>query len=76
MRAHLQGQRGGKSVEVGIDESERVAQLQNQTGVDDVLAGRAPMDIAARGDVDPCHLRSQRRDEGDRQIARIECRSA
>src|SRR4029078_11224333 len=39
-------ERGGEAIDVGVDERERVAQLQHETRVDDVLARRAPMDVA------------------------------
>ena len=39
-------ERAGKAFEVRLDASDGVAQLQNQSGVDRVLAGGAKMDEA------------------------------
>ena len=67
--AHLRGERRGETVDVSVDQRERVAQLQHEAGVDDVLARCTPMNVAFRLGRGGSDVTRQRRDERNRQVA-------
>ena len=52
-------------------ERERIAQLQHEPGVDDVLAGRAPVHVAARLGVGGGDAARQRGDQRNREVAGV-----
>ena len=67
----LAGEYGGEPVDVGFDQRERIAQLQHEARIDDILARRAPVHVAFRLRCRRCDLARQRGDERDRQVARL-----
>ena len=71
MHARLPRQRVGKTRGALVDQLERVTQLEHETGVDDVLAGRAPVHVAPRGRMRRRDARRELRDQRNREIARI-----
>ncbi len=64
------GKAGNGAVDIGQQRIEARTHGQHGGGIDDVLAGRAPMDIARGFRVGLGDLRGQRLDKRDREIAR------
>ena len=67
----LDRQRGIETREIAFEESERIAQLQDERRVEDVLAGRTPVHVAARAGTRFADFFRERGDERNREIARI-----
>ena len=60
------------AVEIGRERIDGGAQIEHERGVDDVLAGGAPVDVARRLLVDLVDLRGQSLDQRDRDVAGID----
>ena len=71
MFACLARERAGEPVEVRFNQRQRIAQLQHEPPVDDILARRAPMHVAFRLRSRCCNLARQRRDERNREVAGV-----
>ena len=69
VRQRLGGERVGKPRQIDVDQRERLAQLQHQSGVERVLAGRAPMDVTLRIATVRSDRPGQRGNERNRQVA-------
>jgi len=65
----LRGEARARAVEIGDERVDDGRKLQHLGGVDDVLAGRAPMDEARRFGGRLLHLGSQRLDQRDCEVA-------
>ncbi len=76
MRAGQRGERIGQLPQIGIEQRGRLPPLQHQAGVDDVLAGRAPMHVARGVLVVPCDGGRQLLDQRNGEIARAGRRRA
>ena len=63
------GKAGDGAIDVAKQCVDRRTQGQHRGGIDDVLAGRAPMHIARGVGVGPRDIGCQRLDERDREIA-------
>ncbi|MNQ89710.1 hypothetical protein D3C85_1050250 [compost metagenome] len=69
MRGCLAGQSNPQSRQVGFDQAQRIAQLQDQSGVHDVLAGRPKVHVALGCGIAQGNLFAQGLDQGNRRIA-------
>ena len=63
------GEAGNGAIDIAKQRVDAGAQAEHGAGIDDVLAGRAPMDIARRPGIHLGDIGRQRLDERDGEVA-------